>query len=388
MRRSGLAQHRQPEAGQEIRSKRPEFPEKAGENRHFFLCFALTRPFGPYYNKDAAAAQAARSSGDFCTDGAAVRPHRPAQRMGPPAGSPCGRRTEDSARAGAATPAVLFPRRRKNKRKGLRPFEPWVAPRSSFLLSSRELFVSPAGASFFAGGGPPCRASPGTYSLFTLHLAPPAGLRPAPLPSSLFTLTFFANKAMTCWLVQFAPPISFSPCRRKRNAPRPVQRKKRGWGENQASTVLLLDALVRGGKLVPFGTNLTCPGVPHPLARWPGACRGVVLGVQTCAPSFSFRCRWPGAHVARHFFPLHSYLFLPRSVPLGAGSKAGAGAPGLGRFKEIGSLREGGNRNPPSLKRLFGDFLAAQKVTRGPGPGRPRGLQVCRKPALRARRAR
>src|SRR5699024_2736092 len=43
--------------------------------------------------------------------------------------------------------------------------------------------------------------------------------------------------------------------------------------------------------------------------------------------------------------------------------------------------REGGNRNPPSLKRLFGDFLAAQKVTRGPGPGRPRGWQVCRKPA-------
>ena len=232
------------------------------------------------------------------------------------------------------------------------------------------------------------RPAPIHYSLFTLHLAPPAGLRPAPLPSSLFTLTFFANKAMTCWLVPFAPPISFSPCWRKRNAPRPVQRKKRGWGENQASTVLLLDALVRGGKLVPFGTNLTCPGVPHPLARWPGACRGVVLGVQTCAPCFSFRCRWPGAHVARHFFPLHSYLFLPRSVPLGAGSKAGAGAPGLGRFKEIGSLREGGNRNPPSLKRLFGDFLAAQKVTRGPGPGRPRRWLVCRKPALRARRAR
>ena len=241
---------------------------------------------------------------------------------------------------------------------------------------------------------PGCRPAPSRRSaaapihLFTIHLAPPAGLRPAPLPSSLFTLTFFANKAMTCWLVQFAPPISFSPCRRKRNAPRPVQRKKRGWGENQASTVLLLDALVRGGKLVPFGTNLTCPGVPHPLARWPGACRGVVLGVQTCAPCFSFRCRWPGAHVARHFFPLHSYLFLPRSVPLGAGSKAGAGAPGLGRFKEIGFLREGGNRNPPSLKRLFGDFLAAQKVTRGPGPGRPRRWLVCRKPALRARRAR
>ena len=165
MRRSGLAQHRQPEAGQEIRAKRPEFSEKVGENRHFFLCFALTRPFGPYYNKGAAAAQAARSSGDFCTDGAAVRPHRPAQRMGPPAGSPCGRRTEDSARAGAATPAVLFPRRRKNKRKGPAPFRTLGGTTKHFLLSSRELFVSPAGASFFRRA--PRRAA--ARQLFTIH---------------------------------------------------------------------------------------------------------------------------------------------------------------------------------------------------------------------------
>ena len=67
------------------------------------------------------------------------------------------------------------------------------------------------------------------------------------------------------------------------------------------------------------------------------------------------------------------------SCALGGGSKAGAAAPGLGRFKGKGFLREGGNRNPPSLKRLFGDFLAGQKVTRGPGPGRPRRWQVCRR---------
>ena len=69
----------------------------------------------------------------------------------------------------------------------------------------------------------------------------------------------------------------------------------------------------------------------------------------------------------------------PASCALGGGSKAGAAAPGLGRFKGKGFLREVGNRNPPSLKRLFGDFLAGQKVTRGPGPGRPRRWQVCRR---------
>ena len=89
---------------------------------------------------------------------------------------------------------------------------------------------------------------------------------------------------------------------------------------------------------------------------------------------------------ARCSLLLHSSLFTLTSYfreacPGGAGSKAGAEAPGLGRFKGMRFLREGGNRNPPSLKRLFGDFLAAQKVTRGPGPGRPRGWQVCRKPA-------
>ena len=68
-------------------------------------------------------------------------------------------------------------------------------------------------------------------------------------------------------------------------------------------------------------------------------------------------------------------------VPLSRGldPRRGPQAPGLGRFKGMRFLREGGNRNPPSLKRLFGDFLAGQKVTRGPGPGRPRRWQVCRR---------
>ena len=50
--------------------------------------------------------------------------------------------------------------------------------------------------------------------------------------------------------------------------------------------------------------------------------------------------------------------------PPGGTSNRGAAAPLIGRFKGMGFLREGGNRNPPSLRQLFGDFLAAQKVTR------------------------
>ena len=114
----------------------------------------------------------------------------------------------------------------------------------------------------------------------------------------------------------------------------------------------------------------------------------------------------------------------------GVGSKAGAEAPGLGRFKEIGFLREGGNRNQVPQKRCFcgspiiknapGEMnspcakvlacgqnacdgalapgprsglllhsslllLTSAKRARGPGPGRPRGSQVCRRFAPRRR---
>ena len=37
----------------------------------------------------------------------------------------------------------------------------------------------------------------------------------------------------------------------------------------------------------------------------------------------------------------------------------------------VGFIREGPHRKGPSLVRLFGHFLSAQKVTRGVGPGRP-----------------
>ena len=47
--------------------------------------------------------------------------------------------------------------------------------------------------------------------------------------------------------------------------------------------------------------------------------------------------------------------------------KEGARRPRLWRFKEMRFLREGGNRNPPSLKCVFGYFLHKQKVTEVPG---------------------
>ena len=57
--------------------------------------------------------------------------------------------------------------------------------------------------------------------------------------------------------------------------------------------------------------------------------------------------------------------------PPGGTSNRGGEAPLIGRFKEIGYLGEGGNRNPPSPRRFFGDFLSAQKVTRPGGRNHP-----------------
>ena len=71
--------------------------------------------------------------------------------------------------------------------------------------------------------------------------------------------------------------------------------------------------------------------------------------------------------------------------PLGRGERYEVREDEIGRFKGKGSLREGGNRNPPSLRQLqgelprrgkrgwpgpFGDFLSVQKVTR-PGAKYP-----------------
>ena len=52
--------------------------------------------------------------------------------------------------------------------------------------------------------------------------------------------------------------------------------------------------------------------------------------------------------------------------PLGRGEGYEVREDEVGRFKGMGYLGEGGNRNPPSPRQLFGDFLSAQKM--GPPP--------------------
>ena len=125
---------------------------------------------------------------------------------------------------------------------------------------------------------------PGTYLLFIIHSQPGTSLEPcpicAPLPGaspatihfSLFTLTFFAHKAITCGLVQNSAPSSSSP-RRRRGAPR-------GGGEEDALVQTKMDpcfdkmSLYKVAIVCKFGTNLTCFSVPD-RCRWPGAHRAL-----------------------------------------------------------------------------------------------------------------
>ena len=93
---------------------------------------------------------------------------------------------------------------------------------------------------------PPCRAALLYYSLFIIHYS-------------------LATRAQVWNLVQFAPPISFSPCRRKRNAPRPVQRKKRGWGADEDGPVLRQDGFMLCGKRMQVWCRPACPALLFPL---------------------------------------------------------------------------------------------------------------------------
>ena len=114
-----------------------------------------------------------------------------------------------------------------------------------------------------------------------------AGLCPAPLPSYLFTLTFFVCKAMTCCLVRYAPPSSSS--RREEEERRARCRRRRGFGANEDGPVLLQDSLVLCGK------------------------HGIGL-VQTRMPSASLSAAAPLARTLPVTSSLFSYLLLPRSA--------------------------------------------------------------------------
>ena len=161
---------------------------------------------------------------------------------------------------------------------------------------------------------------------------------------------------MTCRLVRDAPPSSSSPCGEEEER-RARWRRRRGLG----------------CKLSQYRASIRCsPAKWRPGSVW---CR-----LECTLLLFPLPLPWCARKTTETRTP----------VPLSRGldPRRGPQAPGLGRFKGMRFLREGGNRNPPSLKRLFGDFLAGQKVTRGPGPGRSRRWQVCRRFAPRARRAR
>ena len=64
-----------------------------------------------------------------------------------------------------------------------------------------------------------------------------------------------------------------------------------------------------------------------------------------------------------------------RPAPRGLDPRRGPEPPALAGGER--DSKGGGESERLLLWRLFGDFLAGQKVTRGPGPGRPRRLQVC-----------
>ena len=157
---------------------------------------------------------------------------------------------------------------------------------------------------------------PGTYSLFTLHYS-------------------FATRAQVCCLVRVSAPSSSSP-RRRRGAPR-------GGGEEEALVQTKMDpcfykiVLYKVANMAEVWCRLECPLLlfPLPLA-W-------------CVRKTSETCT----------------LVLR---PAGVGSKAGAGAPGLGRFKGMRFLREGGNRNRVPQKRCFCGSPVIKKAPGGVNP--------------------
>ena len=95
------------------------------------------------------------------------------------------------------------------------------------------------------------------------------------LLSSLFTLNFFANKAMTCRLVRDAPPSSSSPCGEEEER-RARCRRRRGLGCKLSRYRAPISALLRGGNCSAVWCKLDLLQRLRPLARWLGACSGLL----------------------------------------------------------------------------------------------------------------
>ena len=108
--------------------------------------------------------------------------------------------------------------------------------------------------------------------------------------------------------------------------------------------------------------------------RWPYAMWQAwqKFGTNLHGPPFSFRCRWLGAHAVRYFFTIHSYLLLLLASP-------GADGGGAQCAHWAEGVSTGVSSCGPSLLHSSLLLLTSAKRARGPGPGRPRRLQVCRR---------
>ena len=127
-----------------------------------------------------------------------------------------------------------------------------------------------------------------------------------------------------------------------------------------------------------FTRHLSCLSLPRERCAMQISPKYCIVYASLSAAAFALKCK------AAHFSTVHgkdiikwrplaaTYLcrfaakarFDNRHPPEGV-SKEGGPQPSLfGRFKGIGFLRKGGNRNPPFLKPFFGYFLSGKKVTR------------------------
>ena len=102
-----------------------------------------------------------------------------------------------------------------------------------------------------------CRAErPGTYSLFTIHYS-------------------LATRAQVCDLVRIAPPSSSSPCGEEEKR-RARCRRRRGLGCKLSQYRAPISALLQGGNCSAVWYRLDLPQRLRPLARWLGACSGLL----------------------------------------------------------------------------------------------------------------
>ena len=128
-----------------------------------------------------------------------------------------------------------------------------------------------------------------------------------------------------------------------------------------------------------FTRRLSCPSLPRERCTSEISPKCCIVSASLFAVAFALKCRavqpcylWQDCfYKSRSKAATYLCRFAAKArfdnrphSPEGV-SKEGGPQPSLfGRFKGIGSLRKGENRNPPFLKPFFGYFLSGKKVTR------------------------